>query len=116
MPSALLTADSAKLSIVAINPDKLRVSYRDGTVDRSTMIIRAALRSRRPVFFHPRRRMRLRGYASCPFARLRGWGEEASRPRPSPSNTEYYLGTIRITPMRDRPLPGHGQCGGIRPE
>ena len=45
MPSALLTADSAKLSIVAINPDKLRVSYRDGTVDRSTMIIHAALPS-----------------------------------------------------------------------
>jgi hypothetical protein len=43
MPSALLTADSAKLSIVAIKPDKLRVSYRDGTVDRSTMVIRAAL-------------------------------------------------------------------------
>ena len=51
MPSALLTADSAKLSIVAINPDKLRVSYRDGTVDRSTMIIHAALRSRTPLFF-----------------------------------------------------------------
>jgi hypothetical protein len=44
MPSALLTADSAKLSIEAIKPDKLRVSYRDGTVDRSTIAIRAALR------------------------------------------------------------------------
>ena len=70
MPSALLTADSGKLSIEAIKPDKLRVSYRDGTADRFTMIIRAALRSRRPVFFHPRRRVRLRGYA----------------------DTEYYLG------------------------
>ena len=48
MPSALLMADSAKLHIEAIKPDKLRVSYRDGTVDRSTMVIRAALRSRRP--------------------------------------------------------------------
>jgi len=43
MPSALLTADSAKLSIEAIKPDKLRVSYRDGIVDRSTIAIRAAL-------------------------------------------------------------------------
>ena len=43
MPSALLTADSGKLSIEAIKPDTLRVSYRDGTADRFTMIIRAAL-------------------------------------------------------------------------
>jgi hypothetical protein len=43
MPSALLKADSAKLNIEAEKTDKLRVSYRDGTVDCSTMIIRAAL-------------------------------------------------------------------------
>jgi len=48
---ALLTADNGKLSIEVIKPDKLRVSYRDGTVQRSTMVIRAALRSRRPLFF-----------------------------------------------------------------
>ena len=39
------------------------------------------------------------------LAGLRGWDEKASMPRPSPSNTEYYLGMIRITHMRDQPLP-----------
>ena len=53
--------------------------------------------------------MRLRGYAwasRLPSARLRGWEEKASMPRPSPSNTEYYPGMIRITHMRDQPLSG----------
>jgi hypothetical protein len=83
MTSALLTADSAKLSIEAIKPDgKVRVTYRDRTVDRS---------ARRPLFFPSAQASEAARLRIVPFARLRGWDEEASRSRPSPSNTEYYL-------------------------
>jgi hypothetical protein len=80
MPSALLTADSGKLSIEAIKPDTLRVSYRDGTVDRSTMIIRAPTKSQAVVLSIRAGGARLRRYAwASPLssARLRGWEEGA---------------------------------------
>src|SRR6516225_10720532 len=48
------------------------------------------------------------------LAGLRGWDEKASMPRPSPSNTEYYLGMIRITHMRDQPLPDQHRLAGLR--
>jgi hypothetical protein len=89
MPSALLTADSAKLSIVAIKPDKLQVSYRDGTVDRSTMVIRAALPRPRAAVLSIRagggEAARLRmgtSVAFCAAARLgrKGRGRSISAP------------------------------------
>jgi len=54
---------------------------------------RAALRSPQAAVLSIRAGgARLRGYAwACPLpsARLRGWDEEATMPRPSPSNNEY---------------------------
>jgi hypothetical protein len=67
---------------------------------------------------HPRRRARLRGYAWAPHlpsARLRGWDEETSRLRPSPSNPEYCQGMTRITHIRDQPPPSNHQFVPYRP-